>query len=82
MHLLKQKGLYMSHLIFSYILTGTIFAAINDIFVLPEYVKNHPEDECLSKLKYRTIISLLIIFGWIPLGVWMLYQALTYTERK
>ena len=70
------------HLIFSYLITGMIIAAVNDIFVLPEYVKNHPEDEILAKLQYRTIISILIIFGWIPLGVWMLYQALTYTERK
>lgn len=69
----------MSHLIFSYILTGVIFGAINDIWLIPEHIRKIPEDECLGTFKYRFILAIMIIFGWLPIGIWILYQALTYS---
>ena len=66
------------HYIFSYILTGFIVAAINDIVVLPKYLENHPDDKFLGLVKWRIVLSTIIIIGWLPLFIWMLYQALMY----
>ena len=69
------------HYIFSYLITGLILAAINDLIFLPRYVKNHPDDSFLMNvLKWRVLLSIIIIVAWLPILANIFYHVLVWNE--
>ena len=71
----------MFHYIYSYLITGLILAAIDDLFLLPRYVKKNPRDSfLLNVLKWRVLLSIIIIVAWLPITLNILYHVLVWDE--
>ena len=62
------------HYIYSYLITGLILAALNDIFIIDGLVRNeHSEMPTIDKIICRVCISALVIVAWLPIGIYEIF---------
>lgn len=60
--------------VFMYLIIGLVLAAGNDIFILPDYVERNPEEKVLyTSLYMRTILAIVLIVGWLPYFISLVY---------
>ncbi len=64
----------MIHYVYSYLIAGLICAAINDIFIIDNLIKEeHTGMPMLDQFIIRACIVFIVTIGWLPLLIYELF---------